>query len=141
MGSYEVVYEPSAAVFIIRILGDTSEQDVVACFREYEATVEMNFRHKEFNVILVVDEAAHSSLAAVRLIRQSLENQTHRDHLIAVVGVSDDASKVARSRTGGGEVPLFASEDLAVEYLARQVRKEGVALPRCYGPGRKGQLW
>ncbi len=30
MGSHEVVYEPSAAAFIIRILGDTSEQDVAA---------------------------------------------------------------------------------------------------------------
>lgn len=123
MGSYEAVYEPSAAAFIIRILGDTSEQDVVACFREYEATVEKNFRHMRFNVILTVDEAAHSSVAVLRLIRQSLETQKYRDYLIEVVGVSDDASKVAMSSSGGGEILLFSDEDQAVEYLAGQARK------------------
>ena len=129
MGSCEVVYEPAASAFIIRILGDTSEQDVVACFREYEATVETNFRHMDFNVILTVDEAAHSSVAVLRLIRQSLENQTHRDYLVGIVGVSDDASKVAVSRSGGGDILLFGDEDQAVNYLAGQARKGGVARP------------
>jgi hypothetical protein len=127
MGSHEVVYEPTAAAVIIRILGDTSEQDVVACFREYEATVEMNIRHEEFNVILVVDEAAHSSVAVVRLIRQSLENQTHRDLLVGIVGVSDAPSKVAMSRSGGGDILLFDDEDQAVGYFAEQARKGGAA--------------
>jgi hypothetical protein len=129
MGSYEVVYEPSAVVFIIRILGDTTEQDVVACFRQYEATVEMHFRHMDFNVVLTVDEAAHRSVAVLRLIRQSLENQTHRDHLAVIVGVSDDASKVAMSRSHGGDIPLFSDEGQAVDYLTRQARKGGVAWP------------
>ena len=123
MGSYEAVYEPSAAAFIIRILGDASEQDVVACLREYEATVEKNFRHVGFNVILTVDEAAHGSVAVLRLIRQSLENQRYRDYLMEVVGVSDDASKIAMNSSGGGEILLFRDEDQAVEYLAGQERK------------------
>ena len=110
------------------MLGDASEQDVVACLREYEATVEMNFRHEEFNVILAVDEAAHSSVAVVRLIRRSLENQTHRDYLVGIVGVSDAPSKVAMSRSGGGDILLFDDLDaiIGIECVrpARQVAKD-----------------
>lgn len=119
MGSCAVVHEPSVTAFIVRISGETTERDVAACFRQFEATVEERAGHGGFNVILNVDEAAHSSIAVVRLIRQALESQKHRDRLVEVVGVSDDASQVATSR-GGGEMLLFRDEAQAVEYLARE---------------------
>ena len=126
MGAHEVVHQPVAAAFIIRILGDTSEQDVVDCLREYEAAVEMHFRHRKFSVVLNVDKAAHGSLAVLRLIRRSLEDQARRDYLVRVVGVSDDASQVAMSRSGGAGILLFGNEDQAVDFLAEQARNEGL---------------
>jgi hypothetical protein len=126
VGSQEVVCEAAAAAISVRIVGDVSERDVVACFREHEATVERNFPQSTFNMVLAVDQAAHGSVAVLRLIRRSLENQTHRDCLAGILGVSGDAAKVAMSESGRADMLLFGEEGRAVDFLAEQVRKEGL---------------
>jgi hypothetical protein len=120
VGSYRVVCEAAAAAISVRILGDTSRQDVLFCLREREATVERNFPQSKLNMVLAVDQAAHGSVAVLRLIRRSLENQTHRDCLAGIVGVSGDAAKVATSRSVGADMLLFGEEGRAQATATRR---------------------
>jgi hypothetical protein len=123
MGSFATIYEPSASALIVRIFGDTREQDVIACFREYERMLEENVGHGLFNVILNVDEKAHSSIAVLRLIREYLENQEYREHIVNILAVIESPARCAMNNASGGELRSFTDEDQAVRYLAARTKE------------------
>ena len=116
-GSCAVAYEPSASAFILRIFGSATEDDVAACLRRYDVAVAEKSAHRQFNVIISMDEEAHSSLAVLRLIRVSLEKHEHREFLTNVVAVHGDPRVVAMRNASGGYLPCFADEDQALQYL------------------------
>lgn len=123
MGSFATIYEPSASAFIVRIFGDTTEQDVIAGFREYDKTLEKNVGHGPFNVILNVDEEAHSSLAVLRLIRESLENQKYRAHMVTILAVIESPARCAMNNASGGDLRSFTDEDQALCHLAGRTKE------------------
>ncbi len=116
-GSCAVAYEPSASAFILRVFGSASEGDVAACLRRYDVAVAEKSAHRQFSVIISMDEGAHSSLAVLRLVRVCLEKHEHRKLLTDVVAVHGDPSVVAMRNASGGYVPCFADEDQALQYL------------------------
>jgi hypothetical protein len=93
--SCTTTYDKSTSTLIIRISGKTTEQDIIDCFQDYDKTVEANFGYKKFNVIINVDEEAHSSMAALKRIRSSLENQRHREYIANIIAVNENPIKVA----------------------------------------------
>ena len=123
MGSFATIYEPSASALIVRIFGDTTEQDVIACFREYDKTLEENVGHGLFNVILNVDEKAHSSIAVLRLIREYLENQEYREHMVTMLAVIESPARCAMNNASGGELRSFTDEDQALRNLAGSTKE------------------
>lgn len=125
-GSCAVAYEPSASAFILRIFGNAAD-DVAACLRRYEVAVEEKSAHRQFNVIINMDEKAHSSLTVLRLIRVSLEKYDHRERLTDVVAVHEDPNVVAMRNASGGYLACFADEDQASQYLASRMRETGHA--------------
>ena len=124
MGSWTIIYEPGVSAFIVRIFGPITEQDVIACFQQYERTLKEHFARRKFNVIISVDEAAHSSLAVLKLIRQSLEYQSYREYIANIVAVDEDPVKVAMRNASGGGLPFFEDENQALEYLAQRMQVE-----------------
>lgn len=120
---YETIFDKSISTFIIRISGETTEQDVINCFRHYYKIVEENFEGKDFNVIINVDEEAHSSIAVLRLIRSSLENQEHREFIANIVAVNENPMKVAMRNSNSKDLlPFFLNEVEAKRYISTKIR-------------------
>ena len=120
-------YDRLTSTFTIRILGKITEQDIITCFQDYEKTVVENFGGKKFNVIINVDEKAHSSIAVLRLIRSSLENQKYRDYIANIVAVNENPLTVAmrNSYAASRRLPFFVDEGEAKQYLSRRMQENG----------------
>jgi hypothetical protein len=117
--AYETIFDPSISTFIIRISGETTEQDAIDCFQNYYRLVEENFDNKKFSVVINVDEQAHSSITVLRLIRSSLEHQPHREYIATVVAVNENPITVAaRNANPSGLLPFFINEEEARQYIS-----------------------
>ena len=122
--THTIIYEKSISTFIVRIFGRTTEQDVINCFQDYEKTVRDNFGHKKFNIIINVDEEAHDSIAVLRLIRASLENQPYQEYIANIVAVNENPHTVAARNVNSASnlLPFFINEGKAKEYLSNRLQ-------------------
>ena len=122
--THTIVYDKSISTFIVRISGRTTEQDVVHCFQDYDKAVRDNFGHQKFNVIINVDEAAHSSIVVLRLIRTSLEQQPYKEYIAHIVAVNENPSTVAarNANPASNLLPFFINESEAKEYLSNKLQ-------------------
>jgi len=126
--THAIVFDQSISTFIIRIFGRTTEQDVINCFQDYDKTVQENFGHKKFSIIINVDEEAHHSLPVLRLIRHSLENQPHREYIANIVAVNENPVTVAarNSMPASNMLPFFSNEDEAKKYISDKIQGKGM---------------
>jgi hypothetical protein len=125
--THTIIYDKSISTFIIRIFGKTTEQDVINCFRDYDKIVSENFGNYKFNVMINVDEEAHSSMTVLGLIRSSLENQPKREYIANIVAINENPMTVAARNTNrsSNNLPFFINEDAAKKYLSDKMREKG----------------
>jgi hypothetical protein len=123
--THTIIYDESIATFIIRILGKTTEQDVLTCFQGYNTIVRENFGNQKFNILINVDEEAHNSITVLKLIRYSLENQPHREYIANIVAVNENPLTVAarNADTSSNSLPFFINEDEAKKYLSDKMQE------------------
>lgn len=123
--THTIIYDESISTYIIRIFGQTTEEDVINCFQDYDKKVRENFGNKKFNIIINVDEEAHSSITVLKLIRSSLENQPHREYIANIVAVNENPMTVAarNADTFNNSLPFFINEDAAKKYLSDKMQE------------------
>ena len=89
-----VLFDETTSTFIIRIFGRTTENQVVALFQMYEEYVDKIVKNSRFNIIINVDNEAHSSIIVLKRIRELLENQKHKDNIANIVAVNENKTVV-----------------------------------------------
>ena len=85
-----VLFDEMTSTFIIRIFGRTTENHVVALFQAYEEYVDKIVKNSRFNIIIDVDNEAHSSIIVLKRIRKLLENQKRKDNIANIVAVNEN---------------------------------------------------
>jgi hypothetical protein len=123
--AYKSIFDKSISTFIIRISGKTTEQDVIDCFQNFDKIVEKNFERQRFSIIINVDEEAHSSIAVLRRIRSSLENQKYREYIANIVAVNENPLTVAaRNANSDNLLRFFLNEAEAKQYIAAKIQNK-----------------
>ena len=125
--THTILYDESISTFIIRIFGKTTEQDVINCFQDYNDKVRENFGNNKFSIIINVDEEAHRSMAVLRLIRYSMENQPHRENIAHIVAINENPMAVAarNANPSSNVLPFFINKDEAKKYLSDKMQENG----------------
>jgi hypothetical protein len=114
-----VHFDEMTSTFIIRIFGRTTENQVVALFQAYEEYVDKIVKNSRFNIIINVDNEAHSSIFVLKRIRKLLENQKRKDKIANIVAVNENKIVVdMRNESSESKLlPFFISEKDAIQFL------------------------
>ena len=117
-----VLFDETTSTFIIRIFGRTTENQVVALFQVYEEYVDKIVKNSRFNIIINVDNEAHSSIIVLKRIRELLENQKHKDRIANIVAVNENKTVVdMRNESSESKLlPFFLNETDAIQFLTHQ---------------------
>jgi len=117
-----VLFDEATSTFIIRIFGRTTENKVTALFQVYEEYVDKMVKNSRFNIIINVNNEAHSSIIVLKRIRKLLENQKHKDSIANIVAVNENKTVVdMRNKFSESKLrPFFLNEADPIQFLVHQ---------------------
>lgn len=118
-----LLFDEESSTFTIRIFGQTTVDKVVTLFQQYEYAVAEKIKNRKFNVIINVDNEAHSSMIVLRKIRYSLENQKYRNQIDNIVAINENKSVVEMRNASLQErlLPFFINEEEAMNYIKNKI--------------------